>query len=172
MIEKIEPTDIRIRRAKPDDAEAIQRIFDTPRAVQGTLQIPYTSVEARRKRLIDSPEGSYPLVAVVRGEVVGQLSLYTNPNSPRRRHAGSLGMGVRDDWQGMGIGTALMHACVDLADRWLNLMRLELSVYTDNEPGIHLYTKFGFVIEGTAVKYAFRDGVFVDVYNMARFRPS
>jgi putative acetyltransferase len=57
---------------------------------------------------------------------------------------------------------------VDLADKWLNLSRIELEVYTDNEPAIHLYKKFGFVVEGTHTRFAFRDGQFVDVYAMAR----
>ena len=79
-------------------------------------------------------------------------------------------MAVMDDWQGKGAGTALMQAAVDLADKWLNLTRLELDVYTDNEPAIRLYKKFGFVIEGTLVNYAYRDGQYVDTYTMARLR--
>lgn len=159
-----------IRRATPDDAPALVRIYSSPRALRGTLQIPYTSEEARRKRLIDLPEGSYPLVAEVDGEVVGQLTLHTNPTSPRRRHAGALGMAVRDDWQGKGVGTALMAACIDLADNWLNLRRLELEVFTDNEPAIRLYKKFGFEIEGTLRQHALRDGQYTDTYMMARLK--
>ena len=79
-------------------------------------------------------------------------------------------MAVRDDWQGKGAGTALMQAAVDLADKWLNLTRLELEVYTDNEPAIRLYKKFGFTIEGTLAQFAFRDGQYVDSYLMARLR--
>ena len=67
-------------------------------------------------------------------------------------------MAVRDDWQGKGTGTALMQAAVDLADKWLNLTRLELEVYTDNEAAIRLYEKFGFIIEGTLAQHSFRDG--------------
>jgi putative acetyltransferase len=47
---------------------------------------------------------------------------------------------------------------------------LELEVYTDNEPAVRLYQKFGFEIEGTAIQYAFRDGQYVDLYLMARLR--
>jgi L-phenylalanine/L-methionine N-acetyltransferase len=79
---------------------------------------------------------------------------------------------VRDDWQGQGVGQALMQAAIDLADNWLNLSRLELEVYTDNEPALRLYTKWGFTIEGTLVQYAYRDGRYVDTYQMARLRPS
>jgi putative acetyltransferase len=79
-------------------------------------------------------------------------------------------MGVRDDRQGKGVGTALLQAAVDLADKWLNLERLELEVYVDNEPAVRLYKKFGFVIEGTLSRFAFRDGRYVDAYAMARLR--
>ncbi len=54
---------------------------------------------------------------------------------PRRRHVGEIGMAVRDDLQGRGVGTALMRAALDLADNWLDLARVELTVYTDNAAG-------------------------------------
>jgi putative acetyltransferase len=79
-------------------------------------------------------------------------------------------MAVRDDWQGQGVGTALMQAAIELADKWLNLTRLELQVFVDNAPAIRLYEKFGFRIEGTLVDFAFRDGQYVDTYMMARLR--
>lgn len=63
-----------------------------------------------------------------------------------------------------------MQAAVDLADKWLNLTRLELEVQVDNEGAIRLYKKFGFEIEGTLREYAFRDDSFVDVYSMARLK--
>jgi putative acetyltransferase len=79
-------------------------------------------------------------------------------------------MAVRDDRQGMGVGTALMEAALDLADNWLGLTRLELEVYTDNQAGIALYRKFGFEVEGTLRRFAFRGGEYVDAYSMARLR--
>ena len=161
---------ITIRRAEPGDYLAVYKIFCGPQVVWGTLQIPFPSVEMWRKRLADPDEGLYPFVACIDDEVVGQSGLHTFPNRPRRRHAGQIGMAVRDDWQGKGVGTALMQAMTDLADNWLNLLRLELEVYTDNEPAVRLYQKFGFKIEGTAVQHAFRDGRYVDSYLMARLR--
>ena len=157
-----------IRRAEPNDYEAIAKIFTFPKVIWGTLQIPYPSLEQWRKKVAEPPEGFYSLVACVDSEVVGQIGLHTSPNRPRRRHAGELGMMVRDDWQGKGIGTALMQAAVDLADKWLNLSRLELDVFFDNEPAIKLYEKFGFQVEGTQIGYAFRDGQYVDTLKMAR----
>lgn len=162
--------EIQIRRTEPSDAEAMARIMSGPRALRGTLQIPYPSVEGWRKRLAEPPEGFYSLVACVESEVVGTLGLETFPSRPRRRHVGKIGMAVRDDWQGKGVGTALMQAAVDMADKWLNLLRLELEVYVDNEPAIKLYKKFGFEVEGTGKRADFRDGKYVDIYMVARLR--
>jgi putative acetyltransferase len=161
---------IQVRHAEIGDYEAIHRIYTQPKVVWGTLQLPFTSAERRRERLAQPQEGTFTLVACVEGEVVGHLNLRTFPHSPRRKHAGSIGMGVHDEWQGKGVGTALMEALVDLANRWLNLTRLELTVYTDNQPAVRLYQRFGFETEGTLRGYAFRDGRLVDVYHMARVK--
>ena len=163
--------DLTIRRVEPGDYEAVHRIVSGPRVIWGTMQLPYPSLEMWRKRLAEPPEGIYGIVACVGDEVVGHLNMHTFPNRPRRQHAAAIGMSVRDDFQGQGVGTALLQAALDLADNWLNLRRLELEVYTDNEPAVRLYTRAGFVIEGTLRQYAYRDGQYVDVYTMARFRP-
>lgn len=163
---------LQIRRAEPDDYPAIHEMFSCQKVFAGTLQLPYPSLEQWRQRLAASGEGTYNLVAVVGDRVVGMLSVDTFPNRPRRRHAGAIGMSVQDEWQGKGIGTALMRAGIELADKWLNLTRLELEVFTDNEPAIRLYERHGFEHEGTLRQYAFRDGRFVDAYMMARLRPS
>ena len=124
--------------------------------------MPYRSLESVREQLTKSGEGDHILVAVIDGEVIGVIGLHTS-SRPRVNHKGEIGMMVRDDWQGKGVGVAMMRAVIDLAEKWLNLARIELTVFTDNEPAIALYRKFGFEIEGTLRKYAFRDGEFVDL---------
>lgn len=161
-----------VRRAEPGDAEAIHETFLGPKAIAGTLQLPYPSVEMWRKRLADAAPDDYLLVATIAGEVVGNAGLHAAGKSPRRRHAGAVGMTVRDDQQGRGVGTALLGAAIGLADGWINYQRLELLVYTDNAGALHLYRKFGFVIEGTCRAYAFRDGRYVDAYQLARLNPA
>lgn len=158
-----------IRRATPEDYVAFHRILSDPQVIWGTLQLPYSSPELWRKRLAEPLEGMYYLLACVDEEVVGEITLQTFPQRARRKHVGDVFMAVRDAWQGRGVGSALMQAAVDLSDNWLNLLRLELEVYTDNEPAVRLYKKFGFEIEATSREFGFRAGRLVDTYAMARF---
>ena len=161
--------EITIRTADPSDAEAILKCYTAPLAARNTLQIPYRSLESVREQLTKSGAGDHLLVAEIEGEVVGVIGLHTS-SRPRVNHKAEVGMMVHDDWQGKGVGAALMRAVIELADKWLNLTRIELTVFTDNESAIALYRKFGFEIEGTFRKYAFRDGEFVDAFAMARIK--
>jgi putative acetyltransferase len=162
---------ITVRRARPADLDDLMDVYRQPRVIWGTLQLPYPSEELWRTRLGSPPDGLVSLVAEVDGRVVGHCALHTNPNRPRKRHAASLGMAVHDGYHGRGVGTALMAAACDMADKWLNILRLELEVYPDNEPALRLYTKFGFVVEGRHIRNAFRDGRYVDSLFMARLKP-
>ena len=64
-----------------------------------------------------------------------------------------------------------MQALCDYADGWAQLLRLELTVFTDNARAIALYECFGFRVEGTHRAYAMRRGVYADVHAMARLHP-
>ena len=145
--------ELHIRRAEPDDSSAIHEVFSCPKVVFGTLQLPYPSRQHWQQRLAEPDDGTYFLVAVVGERVVGMLGVHTYPNNPRRRHAGTIGMSVHDEWQGKGIGKALMRAGIELADNWLNLRRLELEVYSDNEAAIGLYERMGFETYETDLMY-------------------
>ena len=158
-----------IRHATAADAEAVWRNMTDESAYNGTLQLPYSSLDRWRERLAPS-DGTVSLVACAGEQIVGNASLHTNPKMPRRAHAGSLGMAVPAAWQRKGVGTALLGAIIELADHWLGLGRLELNVYVDNEAALALYRKYDFEIEGTLRGYALRRGVLVDTYAMARLR--
>ncbi len=162
--------DIQIRAAEPRDAEDLTALWNCPGVIADTLQLPWRSLEERRERLLQRSPDRHPLVAVVDGRAVGMLVLLVE-HGARRRDCGNFGMGVHDAYQGQGIGGALMVAMLDLADNWLGLRRVELTVYTDNVRAIRLYEKFGFVIEGTAHQFALRNGSYVDAHYMARLRP-
>ena len=163
-------TDIHIRATTPADAQALQAIVADGYAQ--TLQLPHTSIELWEKRLSEHTlgENGWSLAAEIEDEVVGHIVLMRETN-PRRLHAAGIGMGVKAEFRGQGVGAALFSAVLDLADNWLNLKRIELTVYTDNEAAIALYKKKGFMIEGEFHAYAFRDGQFVNAYSMARVKP-
>jgi putative acetyltransferase len=162
-------SEIRIRAAEPGDADAIHAMMNMPLAQANTLQLPWRSLEFRRQWLARSDPSANSLVAEIDGLVVGQLGLHLETN-PRRHGVASIGMAVRDDFHGRGVGSALMAAMLELADNWLGIRRIELTVYTDNAAAVRLYEKFGFVIEGTARSYAMRNGIYIDAYYMARVR--
>ena len=160
--------DVLVRGATSDDMQEVADVLACPGVIRGTAQLPYTSLDSVKKRFADRDPGDRFLVAEVDGRVVGSLGL--RPGKARMAHVGSIGMAVHDDFQGRGIGTALVEAAVDLADNWLNLKRLGLSVFTDNAPAIHLYKNFGFEVEGTLRAHVLREGEYVDTYAMARIR--
>jgi putative acetyltransferase len=161
--------DIVVRAAEPADVAAITEVMNQPRAYWGTLQWPFHSVALREKRFAELDRNNVQLVALIDGKVVGNIGLHREVPH-RRAHAASIGMAVHDAYAGRGVGTALMQAVVDLADRWWNVRRLELSVYADNPRAIALYERFGFEREGLMRAYAWRDGEYVDSLAMARLR--
>ncbi|CAN5761557.1 GNAT family N-acetyltransferase [soil metagenome] len=159
-----------IRRAEFADAAQIQRVYASSNVFSGTLQLPYPTVEMWQERLRNLDPNDTLLIAMVDGVVVGTAGLRQEKNI-RRRHVADVGIGVADSFTGRGVGNALLLELLNLADKWLNLSRLELTVFCDNAAALHLYGKYGFEIEGTHRGYAMRNGVFADVYSMARFHP-
>jgi putative acetyltransferase len=147
----------------------VAALYNDPAVCRQVLQMPFQSVEAWRKRLVMDNERQLQLVAVHAGEVIGQLGLEQYLRV-RQSHVGSFGMGVATAWQGKSVGSRLLAAALDVADNWMNLHRVELTVYADNEVAHRLYHKFGFETEGRLRDYAVRDGVFVDTLTMARIR--
>jgi putative acetyltransferase len=168
-------TPITLRRARPADAADYAALMNDPLVFPAVLQLPYTDAEAWRLRLAE-PGGAdvaeLQLVAEAAGRVMGAAGLHASRHAVRRRHAMGVGMCVAGDWQGKGVGTQLLEALCQHADRWLGLLRLELTVYTDNTRAIALYRKHGFEIEGTHRAFALRDGVYVDAHAMARLHPN
>lgn len=164
-----EKADIHVRAMRADDWRDLYVIWSDPRVCWGTLQLPFQSEDDVRKKVESAPEGMIRLVAEVDGRVVGASTLHRS-HAPRKYHMADCGVSVHPDYWNRGVGSALIGAMVDLADQWLGLKRLELEVFTDNAAAIHLYEKFGFVVEGTKRRYAFRQGEYVDTHVMARVR--
>jgi len=164
-----DPEPVTVRAVEPEDYAAVQRIYGAPRAQAWTLQLPYPSRHLWQERLARPQPDFRAFVACVGVEPVGHIGLAIATN-PRRRHSASVGMAVRDDHAGAGLGDSMMRAVLDLADNWLALRRIELTVFADNDRAIRLYERTGFEVEGRLRDYAFRDGAYRDVLSMARLR--
>ncbi|WP_342360141.1 GNAT family N-acetyltransferase [Terrarubrum flagellatum] len=165
---KSELSSLTIRATRVDDYEAIATLVNLPGFRAGTLRLPFRRPELTRKWLETQSPDDVSIVALRDGVVVGQAGL--ERQGGRRSHAARLGMGVHDDHCGQGVGGTLLKALIDAADDWLDLRRIELTVYADNARAIRLYEKFGFEKEGVLRAYAFRAGVYVDALAMARLR--
>lgn len=161
---------ITIRPVEPEDWADLAEIFDQPAAIAGTLQMPFRSRAFQRERAEKRPTDRLHLAAVIDGKVIGAAGLTRLEN--RRSHVGTIGMAVHDAFAGRGAGGALMAALLEVADRWMGLRRVELTVYADNARAIGLYERFGFVREGLHREFALRDGALADALAMARLRPS
>ncbi len=155
-----EPRRIPIRASEPEDVPEATEVMNQPGRSGGRCSS-VTSVATRRKRY-EATAAAQTLWRRWWGQGVGTLGLHRQEG--RRGHVGVIGMAVHDAYAGRGAGTALMAAAVDQADRWLlNLVRLELCVWTDNARAIALYERFGFEREGvTAQLHALRDGAYTD----------
>ena|GEM_PF-138583 len=170
--------EVRIRPATELDAEDVAAIYAARGTARGTLQSPWVSADVWRERLAaqKAQAGRLLLVAEVEGNgesmLVGSAGMVTVSDDPRESHVASLGLGVHDRWQGLGVGRRLMDALLDHADHWAHYSRVELQVYVDNEPARRLYTSLGFVEEGVIRDSAMRDGGYVDSVLMARLRQS
>ncbi|QCI66070.1 GNAT family N-acetyltransferase [Phreatobacter stygius] len=162
--------DLKIRAMRAEDAPELFEIYNQPAFRSGTLALPYESFEAVKKWSEPRSPRDLHLSAELNSRVVGAAAL--RPFYGRRAHAAEFWIAVHEDFAGNGIGSRLLAAIIDTSDNWLNIHRIEMTVFTDNERAIALYKKFGFEIEGTHKAATFRNGVFADAYCMARLRPS
>lgn len=160
---------VTLERFNESHIEGITALYNEPAVTRQVLQMPFQSTELWRKRLASDNEREIKLVALHQGLVIGSSGL-EQFSRIRRSHAGSFGMGVLPGWQSKGVGSKLLATALDIADNWMNLQRVELAVYADNEAAIGLYRKFGFETEGLFRDYAVRDGRLVDTLSMARLR--
>jgi len=161
-----------IRPIEVEDASDVQQLFNDSGVRWGTAQLGVSTVADWRKRLGEQAgeRSAVSLGAQMNDHIIGMVSLGRSAN-PRLAHVAGLGIVVRDEYTGRGIGTALMAAILDLADNWLNVHRVELDVNVDNDGAVRLYEKFGFGREGIKRDLVFRAGRYVDCYGMARIRP-
>src|SRR5262245_39543755 len=134
-------SEIVVRLFEKRGVPEVAAIYAEKEGYSNTLQLPVQSIEHWERKL--ARDGLTSLVAVKNGEVVGHLDLEVK-QAFRRRHVAALGMGVKASARGGGVGTALLEAAIELCEKWVNISRIELEVFTDNAAAIALYQKCGF----------------------------
>ena len=94
----------------------------------------------------DSDNG-IEILAEVEGAVAGLAGFDAVGSREKLRHRADFGISVDRQYWNLGIGTALMNACIECA-RKAGYLQIELSVVAENEPASAMYKKAGFVEVG------------------------
>lgn len=161
-----------IRPINIGDGKGINELRRMPGVFENILGIPSERVKRNEDFIINMDSNTHQFVAVTKDQLAEEtiigtagLTVYSNH---RLRHSASIGIMVHKDYQNKGVGTALMKALIDIADNWLMLVRVELTVFEDNEKAICLYNKCGFEKEGIKKLAGIRNGKYVNELIMAR----
>ncbi|HEY5921288.1 MAG TPA: GNAT family N-acetyltransferase [Kofleriaceae bacterium] len=165
---------ISVREARPSDAAALLAHLKALAAEPG-INIPLapdeitTTLEQEKDLLaaIEASPHAIMLVAEAGGKVVGELSLKVISSRRAVQHVATLGMSVKLDWRGKGVGRALMTDALEWAPS-AGIKRIELYVYVRNAPAIALYEKFGFTVEGRRKSFIREGDTYLDDFVMAR----
>jgi putative acetyltransferase len=157
-----------IRPVRIEDAEALWTIARQQGVIETTMALPSLRLEQRIKSLQELSEHDHYMVAEQAGQIAGIAGLTVGTG--RLRHSGHLFIYVATQYQGQSIGSQLMQTLLDLADQWLLLRRVELTVLTENEGAKRLYERFGFVVEGRRKMSIISQGELKDEWLMARYR--
>jgi len=166
--------DLYIRPIQLEDAKEINNLRRMEGIMENIMGLPSETVMDSRGYIAKEDSLRHQFVAVLKKDrsnevIVGTAGLHLN-ELPRKRHSATIGIMVHTEYQGLGIGTQLMNAVLDVADNWLMLTRIELEVFADNEKAINLYQKLGFNVEGVKKKAAIRNGRYADEMLMSRIR--
>jgi len=108
----------------------------------------------------------FEVVGVFAGKTVGFGGLYVMGDG--LNHSGWILLGVREAFQGRGVGARLLQMLTAAASLVIGLRRVQLTVFSDNEPAIKLYRRFGFAVEGRHRDFVRRGDHFVDALTMAK----
>jgi RimJ/RimL family protein N-acetyltransferase len=154
-----------VRTYTPEDFEKLVSFYAglSPETLRWSLP-PYDRPKIQRWTL--NLENSIMLLALYQDKIVGHLYVYQQAWNQRLRGNGELIIYLHQDYQGVGLGTAMMREAIELSKQ-KGLHRLALSVIADNHNAIKLYEKVGFQHEGRRHEdYLGEDGKYHDVLEM------
>lgn len=88
-------------------------------------------------------ENEIEILAEIDGVVAGLAGIGAVGSREKLRHRAELGISIDRQYWNLGIGTALMTACIDCA-RNAGYEQIELSAVAENETALRMYKKAGF----------------------------
>lgn len=142
-----------IRNGVREDGKALLEIFlKTHEETDFLLTYPEENSKTAEEEgnfiqtLTDS-DNAIEFMAVVDGKIVGSAGFEPVGTKYKVKHRAELGISVLKEYWGLGIGTALLEACIKCV-READYSQIELDVVADNEKAISLYRKAGFVEYG------------------------
>lgn len=105
--------------------------------------------EQERQFLIkkESSANEIEICAIVGGRIVGTAGIEAVGGKDKVKHRTEFGISVEKEYWGLGIGHALLEACIECAKK-SGYIQMELSVVADNASAISLYRKAGFMEYG------------------------
>ena len=83
------------------------------------------------------------IVAIVDGKIAGTAGIEAVGKKYKLKHRAELGISILKEYWRLGLGKALMNACIQCAKE-AGYVQLELNVVADNERALVLYKSFGF----------------------------
>lgn len=110
---------------------------------------------------INSQQKSIILIGFINNEIVA-TSQITSPSRERIAHTCELGISVKKDYWGIGVGGSLMESLIEFAKNTNEIKVINLKVNINNTSGISLYKKFGFEEIGLYKMFTQIDGEFYD----------
>ena len=87
------------------------------------------------------------LVAVIDGRVAGTAGIEAAGTKYKVRHRAEMGISILREYWGLGLGRALMNACIDCA-KDAGYTQLELNAAAENVRALSLYRSLGFIEYG------------------------
>ena len=165
------PSTFKIRPVSVNDAKDMVEIKTAAGVIETTLGLPSERYEKYQKLWLEVDPNVHTLVVedTERNKMVALGSLFID-QSPRKRHVASIALLVHPEYQRKGLGEKLLTAILDIADQWLMLKRVELTVIEGNEAAIALYQKLGFEIEGVIKAAVISEGQYKNEIIMGRLR--
>lgn len=157
-------TKVSLRDFRPEDAAAVHRWFNNPRAVASLMEIreSFSEEDARAwvERAMDTSgeDRKYAICVEGRDEPVGFTALY----GLHRQTAPELGAMIGDEVRGIGLGRWAERLTVTKAFEELGAHRVYGRIPAVNEAAKRVVTAQGWKHEGTMRDHIKRDGELID----------